>query len=86
MSHFTFKAKKASGEIYKGEKDATDRYELYKLLREGGDEVIEFKEKGENSGWHMNVSLSVFDRVKMIEKINFARNLGAMLKAGLALS
>ena len=86
MSHFIFKAKKASGEIYRGEKDASDRYELYKLLRERGDEVVEYKEKSESRGWHMNLSMSLFNRVSTIEKINFARNLGAMLQAGLALS
>ncbi|MFA6554395.1 MAG: type II secretion system F family protein [Candidatus Paceibacterota bacterium] len=86
MPHFTFKAKKSTGEIYNSERDAVDRYELYKLLREGGDEVVEFKEKRESRGLHMNISLSIFDRVKTIEKINFARNLGAMLEAGLALS
>lgn len=86
MSHFIFKAKKLSGEIYKGEKDANDRYELYKLLREKGDEVVEFKEKSESRGLHVNMTMSMFNRVKTIEKINFARNLGAMLAAGLALS
>jgi len=86
MSHFIFKAKKASGEIYKGERDANDRYELYKLLRDKGDEVVEFKEKGSNRRFNPNMSMSLFDRVKTIDKINFARNLGAMLEAGLALS
>jgi DNA-directed RNA polymerase beta' subunit len=41
MSHFIYKAKKPSGEIYKGEKDAEDRYQLYKILKESGDEVVE---------------------------------------------
>lgn len=85
MSHFTFKAKKAGGEIYRGEKDAKDHYELYKLLRENGDEVIEFKEKNKSS-WHgFSINISI-GRIKTIEKINFTRNLGAMLEAGLALS
>jgi len=86
MSHFIFKAKKLSGEIYKSEKDASDRYELYKILKDQGEEVIEFKEKRESKGFHVNISFSLFDRVKTIDKINFARNLGAMLEAGLALS
>lgn len=86
MSHFIFKAKKISGEIYKGERDANDRYELYKLLRDQGEEVIEYKEKSSGKRWNFNVSFSIFNKVKTIEKINFARNLGAMLEAGLALS
>ena len=86
MSHFIFKAKKLSGEVYKGERDANDRYELYKILKDQGEEIIEFKEKKQSKGFNFNFNLSFFDKVKTIEKINFARNLGAMLEAGLALS
>lgn len=86
MSHFIFKARRLSGEIYKGEKDADNHFELFKLLREQGDEVVEYKEKKSSKHWNFNVSVSFFGKVKPIEKINFARNLGAMLEAGLALS
>lgn len=87
MSHFTFKAKKSTGEIYSGQKDATDRYELYKLIRDDGDEIVEVKETSAHAGLHLKISAtSLFKHVKMIEKINFARNLGSMLEAGLALS
>lgn len=86
MSHFIFKAKNSTGEIYKGERDAADRYELYKLLHEQGDEVVEYKEKRKSGGLHMDVNVGFLSRVKPLEKINFARNLGAMLEAGLALS
>ncbi len=87
MSHFVFKAKKSTGEIYSSEKDVADRYELYKLVRESGDEIVEIKETATSKGLHMEISLGgLFNRVKMVEKINFARNLGSMLEAGLALS
>ncbi|MEK7609955.1 MAG: type II secretion system F family protein [Patescibacteria group bacterium] len=87
MSHFTFKAKKSTGEIYSGEKEAVDRYELYKLIHESGDEIIVFNEKKSHKSLLMNFSFgSIFRHVKTIEKINFARNLGSMLEAGLALS
>lgn len=87
MSHFIYKAKKQSGEIYKGEIDALDRYELYRVLHESGDEVVSFKEKTGSKSFYMNISLgSMSNRVKMIDRINFARNMGAMLEAGLALS
>jgi len=85
MSHFIFKAKTPTGEMYSGEKEAADRYELYKLLREKGDEVIEFKEK-QGSKKRSERKSFFSGRVKMIEKITFARNLGSMLQAGLALS
>ena len=87
MSHFIFTAKKPGGETYKGEKDAADRYELYRLLHETGDEIIEFKEKKASHGFNVEISFGgLFKRIKAIEKINFARNLGAMLEAGLPLS
>ena len=86
MSHFIFKARRLSGEIYKGEKDADNHFELYKILKEQGDEVVEYKEKKSSRKWNFNVSISFLNKVKAIEKINFARNLGAMLEAGLALS
>ena len=87
MSHFIFKAKKPTGEIYSGERDAADRFELYKMLRESGEEIISVDEKAGSKGLKMDISLGgLLNRVKTIEKINFARNLGLMLEAGLALS
>ncbi|MDE1975173.1 MAG: type II secretion system F family protein [Patescibacteria group bacterium] len=84
MSHFTFKAKRPSGDVYSGERDAADRFELYKLIRESGDEIISLDETKPHKGLHMEISL--FSRVKTVEKMNFARNLGLMLRAGLSLS
>lgn len=87
MSHFIYKAKKPSGEVYSSERDAADRYELYHLLHESGDEIVELKEKKDLHGLRFNISLDfLFKHVKTIEKINFARNLGSMLEAGLPLS
>jgi len=88
MSQFTFKAKKPTGEVYAASRDAADRYELYHLIRETGDEVLSFEEKRlAGKGMHMDISPHLFRRkIKTVEKINFARNLGSMLAAGLALS
>ena len=88
MSHFIYKAKKPTGEIYKGEKDAQDRYELYRMLREGGEEVVDVQEKGAVGSFLKmpSLSLSFLNNVKTQEKINFARNLGSMITAGLAMS
>jgi type IV pilus assembly protein PilC len=88
MAHFIYKAKRLNGEVYKGEKDAKDRYDLYKLLRESDEDVLDVKEG--NGGFSFlkkgNISLSFLKNVKTQEKINFARNLGSMITAGLALS
>jgi type IV pilus assembly protein PilC len=87
MSHFIFKARKVDGNVYKGEKDAADRYELYKLIRESGDEIISYKEKaGGASLKNFSIPLPFLGSIKTQEKINFAKNLGSMITAGLALS
>ncbi len=88
MSHFIFKAKKTGGEVYKGERDAKDRYELYKILKESGEEVLDVREKDGKSGLskNINISLPFLHSVKTQEKITFARNLGAMITAGLSMS
>lgn len=86
MSRFIYKAKKSNGEIYKGEKDAKDRYELYRLIKESGDEVVDVKEKKGISGASLNINIPFLNKVKTQDKINFARNLGAMITAGLAMS
>jgi type IV pilus assembly protein PilC len=86
MSHFIFKAKRPGGEIYSSERDAADRYELYRIIRESGDELVSVEERSAHKGLKMNINLGFLKRVKAIDKINFARNLGSMLEAGLALS
>ena len=87
MSHYIFKAKKPTGEIYSSEKDATDRYELYKMIRENGDEFVSVEEKkNKGAGLHKDISFDFMKRIKPIDKINFARNLGSMIEAGLPLS
>ncbi len=88
MAHFIFKAKKANGEIHKSEMDAKDRYDLYKMIKETGEEVIDVREKSSKalSLNKLNFNLPFLHSIKSQDKITFARNLGAMLKAGLALS
>ena len=66
MPTFTFKAKKLGGEVYSGVKEAADRYELYKLLRDNGDEVVEFKEGKARGGMNMEISFAIFSHIKTI--------------------
>lgn len=86
MSYFIYKARKSNGDIYTGEKDAKDRFELYKIIRENGDEAISVTEKSQNKILNSLNVFSVFTGINKSERINFARNLGSMLEAGLALS
>ena len=84
MSTFVFKAKRSNGEIYKGERDAKDRFDLYKILKESGDEAISVKEK--SGGLSFNLNFNFFNSIKMMDKITFSKNLGSMISAGLAIS
>ncbi len=86
MSHFIFKAQKPSGEVYSGERDAADRFELYRMIREGGDDIVNFQEKGKSNILKaLNELPNMLSRVRNIDKIHFVRNLGSMLEAGLSL-
>ncbi len=86
MTHFKFKAKRSTGEIYTAERDAADRYELYRIIRESGDEIVTAEEK-KIYKFKTFVSFGKGKKgIKTIDKINFARNLSAMLEAGLPLS
>ncbi len=86
MSRFTYTAEKSDGEIYKGVAEAADRFELYSVVRQEGGKIISVEESG-GTGWtsmaYWNAKMS---RVSEYEKILLARNLGAMLGAGLALT
>lgn len=88
MTHFTYQAKKANGETYKGEKDANDRFELYRMIKESNEEIVDLKETSGHSLSLKNVDIKIpfINSIKTEDKINFARNLGSMITAGLAMS
>lgn len=87
MAHFTFKAKKTSGEIYERQQDAKDRYELYHIIRQSGDELISVEEIKIKKSFKLAPFLNnFFNRISTEDKINFTHSLSSMLKAGLALS
>jgi type IV pilus assembly protein PilC len=86
MAHFTYTAKNSMGEIYQGDMNAVDHYELYRLIKDTGGEIVSYKESKKGSLKNINLSLPFLSGVKMQEKIIFARNLGAMIQAGLAAS
>ncbi len=84
---FTYTAEKSDGEIYKGVAEAADRFELYNIVRqEGGGKIISLEETGGDNWRSMEYWNAKISRISEYEKILFARNLGAMLGAGLALA
>ncbi len=87
MAKFEIKALNKEGQPYEAVIEATDRATLYGIIRAEGGQVLSVKEPGKNPvDIFMEKLNALFGGVKMQEKINFARNLSAMLSAGLALS
>lgn len=86
MARFQYTAEKAGGETYTGIAEAHDRFELYSVVRREGGKIIAFSEEGADSWLSLKHWNAMFTAVKEYDKILFARNLGAMLAAGLSLS
>jgi type IV pilus assembly protein PilC len=85
MPKFTYKAvRKEDGSTYENTVEAKDRFEVYGLVRKEGGEVVSV---AESKGGALNIDIGkMFGRVSESEKIILARNLAAMLLAGLSLS
>lgn len=86
MARFTYTAEKSGGEVYKGVAQATDRFELYEIVRREGAKILSVSEEHGEGIWNMHYWNSLLSSIKEYEKILFARNLGAMLSAGLSLA
>ncbi|OHA20459.1 MAG: hypothetical protein A2836_02705 [Candidatus Taylorbacteria bacterium RIFCSPHIGHO2_01_FULL_45_63] len=78
---FSFKALRQSGESYEGLREAPDKFSLSRDLKAEGETIVFAKEVKPHS-----FSINIFGRVKMHDKIIFAKNLGAMIEAGLSVS
>jgi type IV pilus assembly protein PilC len=86
MVRFTYTAEKTDGEMYKGSADARDRFELYQTIRKEGGRVVAVNEEGKDNAFTLSYWNRKLGNVSQYERILFARNLGAMLAAGLPLS
>ncbi|HTR18574.1 MAG TPA: type II secretion system F family protein [Candidatus Paceibacterota bacterium] len=83
---FTYTAEKNDGEVYKGTAEAADRFELYGIVRREGGKIVTVGEEQSGNVLNWQYWNSLFSTVKEYDKILTARNLGAMLGAGLSLS
>ena len=86
MTQFRYTAEKPGGEIYHGAAEANDRFELYQTIRREGGKVVEVKEENTSRIWSYSYWNARISTVRQQDKILFARNLSAMLTAGLSLS
>lgn len=85
MTKYKYTAIKESGEKYEGEKEAPNKFNLYSDVRKEGGTIISVEEvQLKKFG---TIKLPAFlGRVKTIDKIQFAKNLGVMVEAGLPLT
>ena len=83
---FTYTAEKTDGEVYKGVAEAADRFELYGVVRREGGKIVSVEEEQSGNMWNWHYWNNLFSTVKEYDKILTARNLGAMLGAGLSLA
>jgi len=83
---FKYKAISPSGETISDVIEAKDKFDLAHQLKEGG-KLLVFAEEEKGGGFISMASINaMLSRVNMQEKITFARNLSAMVHAGLTLS
>ena len=86
MARFTYTAEKTDGEVYKGVAQARDRFELYEIIRREGGKMVSVSEEKRHGIFSLSYWNSKITTVPEYDKILFARNLGAMLSAGLSLA
>ncbi len=83
---FRFSAVTKDADTYEEILEAPDRFAAYRDIRERGDKVIELKEVSTRFAFSFSFINDLFNRISLDEKIVVARNLAAMLEAGLTTS
>ncbi|MHB8651623.1 MAG: type II secretion system F family protein [Minisyncoccota bacterium] len=83
MPLFHYKIKDAEGAVKEATREARDKFELSKDLKQGGAQVIAIEEVSQKKSIDI---MRIFNRVKMQDLIMFSKNLSAMITAGLSLS
>lgn len=85
MQQFTYKAKDAAGKILTGKILAKDRIELSSLLKQQGLSLVSVLRSEDKKKWEIRLPKSL-QKVGLVDKMLFTRNLGVMLNAGLPFS
>ncbi|MCF7865548.1 MAG: type II secretion system F family protein [Candidatus Pacebacteria bacterium] len=82
---FSYTAINKEGQKYTGSIEAQNKSDFYTEFKKLGETLVQVKEQsGKKLGLSTNITM--FERIKIMDKIIFARNLGNMLEAGLSLS
>src|SRR3990167_7681756 len=86
---FHFKAQKPNGEIFEGDREAADKFSLFDEIKKEGATMLFASEVSHSNnffGWKRIYQRFVFGSIPLHQKIIFAKNLAAMIEAGLPLS
>lgn len=86
MTRFNYKIQNNSGKVETGAIEATDKFSLAAQFKNEGKIVISIDEFKQKDYLNLKVINEVLSRINLQEKIIFARNLSAMINAGLSLS
>lgn len=84
LVHYSYTAMR-DGATYEGTMEAPDRFAVYARVKAEGGEIVSVRQASGVMGWLRMVN-ERFSTVKEVDKIIFARNLAAMLGAGLSLA
>ena len=84
MTLYKYKAKDKDGNIYDRSLDVKNRFDIYNVIREEGGTVVSIHEV---KNFLSSISFGgLLGGVKTQQKINFAKNLGLMMNAGLTVT
>ncbi len=86
MTIFRYKTLNKEGVVNEDTIEAPDRFAVYRKIKETGDSVIYVNEVRKHSFFSFEKFSNFFSRVKIQEKIIFARNLASMIEAGLSVT
>jgi type IV pilus assembly protein PilC len=86
MPLFTIRVRHGNTDTLEEEREATDKFALFRDLKAEGITLLSAEEKKPSKGIDLDTLLSFFKKIKMQDKILFARNLGSMIDAGLSMS
>jgi len=86
MPRFKFKSIDKDGKAYEDVREAPGKLNIYRDLQSRGETVVFVEQINRANSFDFKRLLDSVSFVGMHEKIVFARNLGAMVKAGLSLS
>jgi len=83
---FRYRIQNKEGAVEEGVTDAADKYTLANSLRGGGNTVLSVEEDAGRKKFNVEAINRMLSRIKIQEMIVFAKNLSAMITAGLSLS